>query len=343
VDNVLNIHGFDLDHKLTLQPELLNPNAAPTKHDGLVTSVSLNQGAARHLRKGIQQGALDFALVKEWMDELLATRGMDLFRMKGVLNIAHAEERFIYHSVHEVFTESWEDPWGADEPRECKLVFIGKGLDAKEFAAGFNSCLATPENYARKAAALRFAVGDPIECIVDDPNAWERGWIVSQLYRDEEMPPGVLAAYEIQLENDPPGDTTYCVPDDPRVIREGAHQGAHPPLAGVSLPPAPLPFAVTCPPGTKPGDQVAVPLPGGQQVLVVIPQGVMPGGQFMVQLPAPALAPPASFASMLQPAAGASTGVGHPDQPSSKAARLSPGAQPPNPASAWEAELKRLD
>lgn len=104
--------------------------------------------------------------------------------------------------MHEVFTESWEDPWGADEPRECKvrtltspdstriymyllmaplvallqLVFIGKGLDAKEFAAGFNSCLATPENYARKAAALRFAVGDPIECIVDDPNAWERGW-----------------------------------------------------------------------------------------------------------------------------------------------------------------------
>ncbi len=142
-----------------------------------------------------------------------------------MLSIAHAEERYVYHSVHEIFTDSFEEPWGADEPRESKLVFIGKGLDVKELAAAFNRCLATPENLAKKAASLRFAVGDAIECIVDDPDNWMTGTIVSQLYRDEEMPPGVLAAYQIQLDEDPPGDTTYCVPDDERIIR-AAPQGS---------------------------------------------------------------------------------------------------------------------
>ena len=51
---------------------------------------------------------------------------------------------------------------GQDEPRESKLVFIGKGLDAKALAASFNMCLATEVNLKRKAEALRFAVGDQV-------------------------------------------------------------------------------------------------------------------------------------------------------------------------------------
>ena len=124
----------------------------------------------------------------------------------------------MYHSVHEIFTDSWEDSWADGETRASKLVFIGKGLDANELAASFNRCLASPANLARREAALRFQVGDAIKCVVDD-GTWEGGTVVSRLYRCEDMPPGVLAAYEIQLDEDDPGDTTYCVPDDERVIR----------------------------------------------------------------------------------------------------------------------------
>ena len=206
-----------------------------TKHDASVSSVSLNQGAARHLRKGIKQGELDLALVKKWLDELISTKGADMFRMKGVLSIAHAEEQYVYHSVHEIFTGSFEEPWGADEARVSKLVFIGKNLDAKELAASFNSCLATDENMERRAKALRFAVGDAIECIVDDPKLWMSGTVVSLLYRDDEMPPGVLASYEIQLDDDPPGWTTYCVPDIEDLIRAlSPNRDSAPPGEGAS-------------------------------------------------------------------------------------------------------------
>ena len=221
VDNVLNIHGFDLQRTLSTLPSFLDPKAPiRTKHDATVSSVSLDQGAARHLLRGIKQGPLDLGLAKEWLNGLIADRGKDLFRMKGVLCVAHAEQRYVYHSVHEIFTDSFEAEWGADEPRQSKLVFIGKNLDGRELAAGFNKCLATPENLATRAAALRFKTGDRIEVLVDDDIGWTLGTVVSTLYRNEEMPPGVLASYEIQLDIDPPGDTTYSVPDAACIVRK---------------------------------------------------------------------------------------------------------------------------
>ena len=51
VDSVLDIHGFDLERTLTALPDFLNPAAPRTKHDSSVSSVSLSQAAARHMRK----------------------------------------------------------------------------------------------------------------------------------------------------------------------------------------------------------------------------------------------------------------------------------------------------
>ena len=125
VDNVLQIHGFDLQATLTSQAlervEQISSKTTRTKHDQSVSSVSLNQGAARHLRKGIQQGALDLHLVRTWLSDLLHERGADIYRMKGVLNIAHAEERFVYHAVHEIFTDAFEEAWAEDEDEGSML------------------------------------------------------------------------------------------------------------------------------------------------------------------------------------------------------------------------------
>lgn len=216
VDHVLGIHGFDLARTLQKAPSFLDASGPPTAHDGTVSSVSLDQGAPRHLRT-VGRGALDLTLLRDWLDELLASRGADIFRMKGVLHIAHASGRYVCHAVHEIFSDSFEQEWAEGEARESKLVFIGKNLDAAALAAGFDACLATTDNLAARAARLRFKAGDAIICLVDD-HSWATGRVLSTLYREEEMQPGVLAAYELQLDDDPPGDTTYCVPDDPRCI-----------------------------------------------------------------------------------------------------------------------------
>ena len=162
VDSVLDIHGFDLDRTLTALPDFLNPSAPVTKHDSSIKSVSLSQAAARHLRT-VRSGELDLYAVRGWLHGLLEARGADIFRIKGVLSLAHSNCKYVCHAVHSIFTDDFTDEWGPDEPRQSKLVFIGKGLDEAELAASFNSCLATPEAYAQRALKLRFAVGDVVE------------------------------------------------------------------------------------------------------------------------------------------------------------------------------------
>ena len=221
--HVLDIHGFDLTRALKASPDLLSANAAPTKHDGTVTSVSLDQGAPRHLCL-VKQGDLDLSLLQEWISELMQTSGEDLFRMKGILSIAHARQRFVYHSVHMIFDGDFDEPWRADEPRKSKLVFIGRNLDGQALAARFNACLATPDNLASKAAALRFAVGARVACKVG--GRWTPGTVVAHLYRDVHMRPGMVAPYQIELDEKEPDGSPHLIwaPfDDDRVIREMVH------------------------------------------------------------------------------------------------------------------------
>ncbi|HEU4780969.1 MAG TPA: GTP-binding protein [Steroidobacteraceae bacterium] len=84
---------------------------------------------------------LDPAKLNQWLDYLLKTRGQDIFRMKGVLNVKGEDRRQVFHGVHMMFDAQPERPWGAS-PRMNSLVFIGRGLDRAEFEAGFESAVA---------------------------------------------------------------------------------------------------------------------------------------------------------------------------------------------------------
>ncbi len=84
---------------------------------------------------------LDPAKLNQWLDYLLKTRGADIFRMKGVLNVKGEDRRQVFHGVHMMFDAQPERPWGT-APRVNNLVFIGRGLDRAEFEAGFESAVA---------------------------------------------------------------------------------------------------------------------------------------------------------------------------------------------------------
>jgi G3E family GTPase len=84
---------------------------------------------------------LDPAKLNQWLDYLLKTRGADIFRMKGVLNVKGEDRRQVFHGVHMMFDAQPERPWGTS-PRVNNLVFIGRGLDRAEFEAGFESAVA---------------------------------------------------------------------------------------------------------------------------------------------------------------------------------------------------------
>jgi len=94
-------------------------------------------------------------------------------------------------------------------------VFIGKNLDKEALKSGFTSCAWTPELEEETRAKLRFTVGDAVECKTSD--GWERGAVVSQMYREDHMPPGMVAPYQVKLDT---GDIIYAPVDEDDVIRK---------------------------------------------------------------------------------------------------------------------------
>ncbi|HTU67168.1 MAG TPA: CobW family GTP-binding protein [Steroidobacteraceae bacterium] len=84
---------------------------------------------------------LDPVKLNQWFDYLLKTRGQDIFRMKGVLNVKGEDRRQVFHGVHMMFDAQAERPWG-NTPRMNHLVFIGRDLDRAELEAGFESAVA---------------------------------------------------------------------------------------------------------------------------------------------------------------------------------------------------------
>ena len=210
----------------------------PTKHDSVVTSHSIDQGAARHLRR-VKKGELDLRRVQEWIGTLLEEHGDDIYRMKGVLAIAHAKQRFVFHAVHMLMDGTFEEPWADGEARESKLVFIGRcrlvhtcasmyactyhscscapyrNLDPASLNAGFDACLDSPKLREQRLADLRFKIGDVVEC-----NTGCEGWVVGEvialMYRDDGMPPGLVAPYQVRLED---GECIYAPADEDGVVR----------------------------------------------------------------------------------------------------------------------------
>ena len=136
--------------------------------------------------------------------------------MKGVLAIKHAEQKFVYQAVHMIFNGNFDDEkWQPDEKRCSKLVFIGKNLNHAELKAGFDACIATPEQQEKKKKAMRFAIGDRVSC--NTGGGWQPGAVASLMYRDEYMPPGMVAPYQVKLDN---GGLIYAPQDTDELIRK---------------------------------------------------------------------------------------------------------------------------
>jgi len=136
IDAVLNVGAFDLARTLTLDDHFLSAipahghGAADHHHDDEIGSVGI-----------VDPRALDSKKLQAWLSYLLQSRGADIFRMKGVLNLRGEERRYVFHGVHMSFDSRFERPWNG-APRSNTLVFIGRKLDRQELEAGFASCIA---------------------------------------------------------------------------------------------------------------------------------------------------------------------------------------------------------
>ena len=128
MDALLGVQAFDLDRALEIEPEFLNEDTH--EHDETVKSFAI-----------VESGALDGQKLNDWLSNLLQTKGVDIFRMKGILNVAGKSDRLVFQGVHMLFDGKPDRPWKEGETRKNELVFIGRNLDEAQLREDFKQCL----------------------------------------------------------------------------------------------------------------------------------------------------------------------------------------------------------
>jgi G3E family GTPase len=113
-----------------IEPLASHEFAAGHTHDEEVSSVGIHV-----------EGVVDSDKLDAWVGALLREKGVDIFRMKGILNVAGSDNRYVFQGVHMLFDGREDRPWGS-APRANDLVFIGRNLDRSELVRGFERCLA---------------------------------------------------------------------------------------------------------------------------------------------------------------------------------------------------------
>jgi len=124
LDRILGVGAFDLSRVLESEPTFLDD--VEHLHDQSVTSVGIEM-----------DGAVSVPKLNDWLGWLLSTKGTDIFRMKGVLNVAGSDQRYVFQGVHMLFDGQPDRPWREEESRVNRLVFIGRNLDRAELNQRF--------------------------------------------------------------------------------------------------------------------------------------------------------------------------------------------------------------
>ena len=124
---LLDMHAFDVDQKLAVDPEFLNE--LQTRHHHDIQSFSFEFTQPFNVEK------FEFFVQKLSENE-------KVFRSKGFLSIEGNPRRAIFHGVNNRFTILWDRLWVKGETRTSQLVFIGKSLNESQIHQQLTQCLA---------------------------------------------------------------------------------------------------------------------------------------------------------------------------------------------------------
>ncbi|MDP2768928.1 MAG: GTP-binding protein, partial [Giesbergeria sp.] len=132
IDELLDIRGFNLNAILEIEPEFLTD--VSHEHDDDVTSFVFRESRP-----------LDLAHLDEFLGTIVQVYGTKLMRYKGVLNIQDVDRRVVFQGVHMLMGHDEGAPWGPDEQRETRMVFIGREMPKDVLLAGLQLCVAAAE------------------------------------------------------------------------------------------------------------------------------------------------------------------------------------------------------
>ena len=141
---LLDIRGFNLNAILEIEPDFLTD--VDHAHDDDVTSFVFRA-----------ERAFDAERLEDFFGAILRIYGAQMMRYKGVIAVEGSEQRVVLQGVHMLMGTDTGTPWKEGEPRESRIVFIGKQLPKDVLLQGLEQCLVPtdPKGASRRRQAGR--------------------------------------------------------------------------------------------------------------------------------------------------------------------------------------------
>lgn len=154
--DVLDRGAFDLDRILDIEPDFLEADDHDHDHDHHHHGHDHHhhdhgQGhghGLKHYHDEEMQSLslktdkpLDPNVFMPWLQNLVQVEGGKILRSKGILAFHDDDDRYVFQGVHMMLEGNHQRKWKEGEPRESRLVFIGRELPEEAIRKGFESCI----------------------------------------------------------------------------------------------------------------------------------------------------------------------------------------------------------
>jgi len=150
--DVLDRGAFDLDRILDIEPDFLEVGDAHDHdhdhhHHDHHHDHDHGHGLKHYHDEDMQSLSLrtdkplDPNRFMPWLQSLVATEGQKILRSKGILAFQDDDDRYVFQGVHMMLEGDHQRKWKDDEPRESRLVFIGRELPEQAIREGFAGCI----------------------------------------------------------------------------------------------------------------------------------------------------------------------------------------------------------
>src|SRR6202008_3618865 len=158
LSDVLERGAFDLDRILDIEPDFLevgddhdhdHDHHHHHDHDHHHHDHAHGHGLKHYHDEEMQSLSLksdqplDPMLFMPWLQNLVQAEGQKILRSKGILAFAGDDDRYVFQGVHMMLEGDHQRKWKDGEPRESRLVFIGRELPEEMIRTGFESCISS--------------------------------------------------------------------------------------------------------------------------------------------------------------------------------------------------------
>ena len=151
IKDVFDLHGFNLNAKLDIDPEFLNADAdhGHDHHDHDHEHGEHCDHPHHHQHDDDVKSFVfranrpfDPAKLEDFLGAILQVYGPKMLRYKGVLRMKGMDKKVIFQGVHQLMGSDVGPAWAPGEAKTSKMVFIGIDLPREIILQGLEQCLA---------------------------------------------------------------------------------------------------------------------------------------------------------------------------------------------------------